>query len=804
VELNIDQQRIVDSRPNGQSLIKGVAGSGKTTVAVYKICNLINQYMTQQDKILFVTYNKTLINYTQYMIKHMNLQQTLYFPFNEERQLHIKTIDSIISGYAAKREGNYKIATPLQMQNLMLRAIYYIGKKYPELSIMSANYYEFLKEEVEWIKSCRYIEREVYLSVDRTGRMSIGNNTFRLQKNSESRQAIFDLFLQYEKILESEKLTDYKTNALWVLEQLKNGTIKPERFKYVIVDESQDLTRVQLEIIRYLYEDTAKYASVIFIADAAQSIYPQSWLSFQTFKSIGFDMSGRASILSKNYRTTYEIAKAAYSLIEHDDAIAQNDIFVRPAAIERHGDMPYYQHYKDLREEAFAIADRIKKLSSRYSLKDIVITAARKSYLEQLKRILLGKGISAEVFQKSELAFDEEIVRLFTLHSIKGLEFPVLFIAGINQGILPFSEEQKDIGRRLLYVGMTRAKNELYLSSNQTPSVYIGEIDEKLLRMSETEFSSFYQIGVENYRYPNRIQDIYSREEAVRQWMIQEIITKLNYPEEMIEIEYPVRSFSKCGYADIAVSHWNKGEIEPYILIETKQPGEDMDFAMKELKSYLSCIPTVRYAVVTDGFHTRMEKIQGKASVLIQSLPVYEKKDHNRYWKYEYCNLKNKCKYDYCINREDGEEIQIKQKGYEEVLEYSNYCPVPIMGTVAAGSMKPAMQEYMGQMKLPEEFGIHAKECFALKIKGDSMIDFDISSGDYVVIHKQNYAKPNDIVIAGEMAEDEVTIKKYFLSGQSVVLIPGNSMYEPIQLPVEETYINGVVVGVMKRVKELG
>ena len=799
MELNIDQQRIVDSRPNGQSLIKGVAGSGKTTVAVYKICNLIHQYMTEKDRILLVTYNKTLINYTKYIMKNMDIQQNLFFSFDQEKQLHVKTIDSVISYYADRYLPKRNIASRLKVQSLILKAIHYVRAKYPDLEMMSDKNYEFLKEEVDWLKSCRYIERETYLSVERTGRMSVGKNTFRLQKNSKSRNAIFDLYLQYEKLLEQEGLTDYKTNALNILEGMRNQIIKPEKYKYVIVDESQDLTRVQLEIIKYLYDEAEQNASAMFIADAAQSIYSQSWLSFQTFKSIGFDMSGRSSILSKNYRTTYEIAQAAYSLIENDDTILQNDIFVKPAAVERHGDMPYYHPYKDLEEEAAAIAERIKKLSARYSLKDIVITAARKNYLEQIQKILIAKGISSEVFKKTEIDFEEEIVRLYTLHSIKGLEFPVLFIAGLNQGILPYSEEQKSIGRRLLYVGMTRAKNELYLSSSGNPSVYVDEIDEKWIRTSDTEFSNFYRVGVEAYRWKERIQDLYSREEAVRQWMIQEIITKLDYPEEMIEIEYPVQSFSRKGYADIAVHHWNQDEKEPYILIETKQPGEDMERAMKELKSYISCTPTVRFAVTTDGFHTCIEKIQGKRYVPVQVLPAYEKKNQNRYWKYEYENLKNRCSYDYRINREDGNEIQIKQKGYEEVLESKKYYEVPIIGTVAAGALKPAYQEYMGRMNLPEEFGIEAEENFALKVDGDSMIDFDIRPGDYVVIKKQNFGRMGDIVVAGKKTEDEVTLKKYYSSGNSVILVPGNSSYESIVLPAEETYVNGIVVGIMKK-----
>lgn len=61
MELNVEQRKIVESKPNGHSLVKGVAGSGKTTVAVYKIPILLNYYCpNDDDNILMVTYNKSL------------------------------------------------------------------------------------------------------------------------------------------------------------------------------------------------------------------------------------------------------------------------------------------------------------------------------------------------------------------------------------------------------------------------------------------------------------------------------------------------------------------------------------------------------------------------------------------------------------------------------------------------------------------------------------------------------------------------------------------------------------------------
>jgi DNA helicase-2/ATP-dependent DNA helicase PcrA len=89
---------------------------------------------------------------------------------------------------------------------------------------------------------------------------------------------------------------------------------------------------------------------------------------------------------------------------------------------------------------------------------------------------------------------DEDVVRVMTVHQSKGLEFPVVFVAGLEEGMLPHAlavEEGSDEGveeeRRLLYVGMTRAMDELTLTyarmrmhfgetSWQTPSRFLAEI----------------------------------------------------------------------------------------------------------------------------------------------------------------------------------------------------------------------------------------------------------------------------------------------------------------------------------------
>lgn len=78
-------------------------------------------------------------------------------------------------------------------------------------------------------------------------------------------------------------------------------------------------------------------------------------------------------------------------------------------------------------------------------------------------------------------------VTLMTLHAAKGLEYPAVFLAGLNKGILPLSQAREEAAleeeRRLFYVGLTRAKEELVLiTAAEKPSPFIEDIPEKLVQ----------------------------------------------------------------------------------------------------------------------------------------------------------------------------------------------------------------------------------------------------------------------------------------------------------------------------------
>ncbi len=119
---------------------------------------------------------------------------------------------------------------------------------------------------------------------------------------------------------------------------------------------------------------------------------------------------------------------------------------------------------------------------------------------------------------------------------------------------------------------------------------------------------------------------------------------------------------------------------------------------------------------------------------------------------------------------------------------------LPLLGLVAAGSPTQAVE-----LEERLEFGdlFHEKNCFALKVRGQSMIEDHIDDGDYVVIRKQEEAQNGERVVA--MMDGEVTLKKYYLENDHIRLEPANGNMQPIIVPRGEARILGVLVGVVRK-----
>ena len=130
---------------------------------------------------------------------------------------------------------------------------------------------------------------------------------------------------------------------------------------------------------------------------------------------------------------------------------------------------------------------------------------------------------------------------------------------------------------------------------------------------------------------------------------------------------------------------------------------------------------------------------------------------------------------------------------------------IPLVGDIVAG--KPVMTGNDTFGTYDEEDAVELSRAmlsekpeglFALRVRGDSMIDASVLNGDIVILRQQTTANNGDMVAAWNVAREETTLKHFYQRGNRVELRPANPNYEPITLPADQVRINGKVVTVIR------
>ena len=125
---------------------------------------------------------------------------------------------------------------------------------------------------------------------------------------------------------------------------------------------------------------------------------------------------------------------------------------------------------------------------------------------------------------------------------------------------------------------------------------------------------------------------------------------------------------------------------------------------------------------------------------------------------------------------------------------------IPVLGRIAAGEPIEAIADPTDTVEVSPNLA--GQGCYALRVKGTSMIDDHIEDGDVVVIKPQDSADNGETVVAlitnGVFPEGEATLKRLYREGDRVRLQPRNSQMEPIYVDPEDLRIQGKVVSVIK------
>ena len=131
---------------------------------------------------------------------------------------------------------------------------------------------------------------------------------------------------------------------------------------------------------------------------------------------------------------------------------------------------------------------------------------------------------------------------------------------------------------------------------------------------------------------------------------------------------------------------------------------------------------------------------------------------------------------------------------------------VPVFGAIAAGqplSVPPSdtwHTEEIDRIDLPSFLTEGKDEVFAVRVKGESMIDALVADGDLVLMETIDSPQEGDMVAAWLSDREEVTLKHFHMSNGMVTLHPANANMEPITVPAEKVTVHGKVVGVVRTI----
>jgi superfamily I DNA/RNA helicase len=484
ITLQGEQKRVLFLPVTDPIQIKGVAGSGKTTVALYRAKHLLDTQsnLFQSAKVAIFTYNKILVKYIAAIRTQVSggyQKDTDEIKPSQPVGLNVVVTNFHKWAYHFLKLNGINLYNKAISRERQIEILQHaIAKNKQAGSNITNKKPEFFIEEISWMKGKMFKSSNEYYDSQRIGRGS----SDRVSKNDK--EVIWKIFTEYNSVLKSDDKVDFEDFALLCNDLIdkKVGFVTP--FTHIVIDEAQDLSKAEIMALTRIV--SAETKSISIIADAAQRIYKSGF----TWSEVGLNVRGGRTIeFKKNYRNRESIAKAAISLLDKEP---DKSDFTIPEPARTGGEKPVVGYFTSWNEQAEYLLNEITWLGSQGLVNSTVVLHRSSAGLQAIKKFLVDNNIACEELRNAEeIDFDSDSIKLCTLSSIKGLEFENVFILDVNDDVIPyppgFSDAQDEYHisteRRLLYTAMTRARERFSLLSSGFPSRYLSEIDSSLVQV---------------------------------------------------------------------------------------------------------------------------------------------------------------------------------------------------------------------------------------------------------------------------------------------------------------------------------
>lgn len=436
-----EQLPIIANPVAGVTLIRGAAGSGKTTTALLMLRQLSEFWIQrrsraqnpEQVKILVLTFNKTLRGY----VEHLVLEQIQ----------NSSKINLTINTFAKWS----KDLTGTDSSEILSYSAPYLTSLCSSFTMPN----KFLLDEIDYCLG-RFLTQNLddYLTIKRSGRGASPRMDQKLRL-----RLLNEVIKPYNEIKKKKGLKDWNDIALELVENPN-----PKRYDVVIIDETQDFSANQM---RAVMNHVKELSTTVLVIDSAQKIYPRG------FKWGEVDIliqPNRSFKLNHNHRNTIQICNIAKSLLKNLQ-IGSDGCLPNLDSCSKQGELPKFLKGRFSKQCTYAIS----KIKTSIDLtKESVAFAHAKGggWFDYLKDQLDSSNIDyVEMSKTKEWPTGNVNVGLITMHSSKGLEFDHVFILGLNQELTPHGDDDDDTDletlRRLLAMAITRARKTVTIGSTE-------------------------------------------------------------------------------------------------------------------------------------------------------------------------------------------------------------------------------------------------------------------------------------------------------------------------------------------------
>ena len=474
--LHPDQREFVDRRFNGPARVRGSAGTGKTVVALHRAASLAKRLNdvppAERKPVLLTTFVRTLPSHLKTLYRRL---PTAVSAQVDPEFVHIQELARRV----CKEAGLDLIVDDDGVEDAFYRAHQEVVAKRQGSPLQRAGLTPgYLQDEVRRVIKGRGIDTlAAYLGIERTGRQT--------RFHEKMREQAWELRENWDQRLAEKGIVDYCDVVRQALD-IACGHAEPW-FSHVIVDEAQDLTLIELQLLRTLVNGPGGQDvpdGLLLVGDGAQKIYPGGF----NLSQAGIHVGGRSTILRVNYRNTRQIIRTAMACTGSEVVDDMGEEYVRGEAVafaQRTGIPPQLVKTPDFSAQIEYVANRVSNLVKEEVLSrgDVGICTHRR--IENVKYSLEKAGLPTQNLKMFTGRWEGDVAKLGTFKRVKGFEFKIVFLLDISNGSFPTPRgqdqsdeehaEQRTVEISQLHVAMTRARDALCVLCSGEPSDVIKD-----------------------------------------------------------------------------------------------------------------------------------------------------------------------------------------------------------------------------------------------------------------------------------------------------------------------------------------